>query len=81
MIKNLVVMRVPKTDVALSKLLLKLGDHTWSKEGIEAWVKNPQSTCIWYCEKYDSYMAGNKVVYDSKHVYKTYSQIVLEHGE
>lgn len=76
MIKNLVITDIPKEVHALEKVLLAIGDHTWSTEGKEKWVNNTTATCIWYCKKYASYMSGNHVTYDSKHNYKTYKQVI-----
>lgn len=74
MIKNLVVFGIPKERKALDKVLMYLGDYTWSSDGKDEWVESA-SNCIWYSPTYETYMCGNSCEV-ANHRYENYTDII-----
>lgn len=73
MLKELVITDIPKGELA--DLLRKIGDRTWSNDGVELWEESLVDF-IFYDFKIESYVWGDKVEPDTRLVYKTYGQVM-----
>lgn len=74
MIKNLIVTDIPNNRESLEKVLIVLGDRSWTPENIDSWVFHSY-TAIWYHSKFYGYLSGDEVPINSTHVYKTFEQV------
>lgn len=76
MVINLVILYIHNNEKALRAVLDKVNDNTWNDEAVADWVKDEKVDCIWYCDTYKSYFSGNKVTHNSKHIWKTFDEVM-----